>query len=105
MFASYSHRLRPVSSSKPIEGGEARRKSYSVPRRAPGTLLRMDTMLRIRESSPSELLADRLEREARTASPEMAADYLRQAELLRSMMVTPKVAARNMFADNFLTHA
>ena len=64
----------------------------------------MDTTLRIRESSPSELLADRLEREARLAAPEQAADYRRQAQLLRDMLVTPKVQARNMFADNFITH-
>ncbi|MCU1312298.1 MAG: hypothetical protein JWM54_55, partial [Acidobacteriaceae bacterium] len=37
----------------------------------------METMLKIRESSPSELLADRLEREARLASPELAEDYRR----------------------------
>ncbi len=64
----------------------------------------MDTLLRIRESSPSELLADRLDREARSASPDQAADYRRQAQLLRDMLLTPKVAARNMFAENFLTH-
>jgi hypothetical protein len=64
----------------------------------------METLLKIRESSPSELLADRLEREARQASPELAADYRRQAQMLREMIATPKIAARNMFADNFLTH-
>jgi hypothetical protein len=66
----------------------------------------METTIKIRESSPSELLADRLEREARVPSvnPDLAADYRRQAEMLREMLATPKVAARNMFADNFLTH-
>jgi hypothetical protein len=65
----------------------------------------MDTLLRIRESSPSELLADRLEREALLASPEQAQDYRRQAEMLRAMIAIQKVPARNMFADNFHTHA
>lgn len=68
----------------------------------------METVLRIRESSPSELLADRLEREARIASagnPETADSYRRQAEMLREMIATQKVMARNMFADNFLTNA
>ena len=63
--------------------------------------------LRIRESSPSELLADRLEREARLAAvenPDRAQDYWRQAEMLRGMIATPKIIARNMFADNFLTN-
>jgi hypothetical protein len=64
----------------------------------------MENLLKIRESSPSELLADRLEREARHAAPELAADYRRQAQMLREMIATPKVPARNMFADNFLTH-
>ena len=68
----------------------------------------MDTLLRIRESSPSELLADRLEREARLASidnPGQAQDYRRQAEMLRAMVAIQKTPARNMFADNFLTNA
>jgi hypothetical protein len=67
----------------------------------------METPLRIRESSPSELLADRLEREARLAAvdnPMQAEDYRRQAEMLRAMIATPKVSAHNMFADNFLTN-
>jgi hypothetical protein len=67
----------------------------------------METLLRIRESSPSELLADRLEREAKLAfvnNPEQAQDYRRQAEMLRAMVATQKVTARNMFADNFLTN-
>jgi hypothetical protein len=67
----------------------------------------METLLRIRESSPSELLADRLEREAKLANvdnPEQAQDYRRQAEMLRAMVATQKVSARNMFADNFLTN-
>ena len=65
----------------------------------------MDTFLRIREASPSELLAERLEREAQSAanSPELAADYRRQAEMLRTMAAIQKVPARNVFADNFLT--
>ena len=43
---------------------------------------------RIREATPSELFADRLEREAQRAllsDPELAADYRRQAEMLREM--------------------
>jgi hypothetical protein len=67
----------------------------------------METLLRIRESSPSELLADRLEREAKLATvdnPQQAQDYRRQAEMLRAMVATQKVSARNMFADNFLTN-
>ena len=69
------------------------------------TLGAMETLLRIRESSPSELLADRLEREARVAAidhPEQAQDYRRQAEMLRAMVAIQKTPARNMFADNFL---
>ncbi len=68
----------------------------------------METLLRIRESSPSELLADRLEREARLAAtdnPALAQDYRRQAEMLRAMIAIPKTPTRNMFADNFLTNA
>jgi hypothetical protein len=51
------------------------------------TLGSMDTFLRIREATPSELLAERLEREAQRASnsPELAQDYRRQAEMLRAM--------------------
>lgn len=48
----------------------------------------METILRIREATPSELLAERLEREAQRAffsNPELAADYRRQAEMLREM--------------------
>jgi hypothetical protein len=43
---------------------------------------------RIREATPSELFADRLEREAQRtllSDPELAADYRRQAEMLREM--------------------
>jgi hypothetical protein len=68
----------------------------------------METLLRIRESSPSELLADRLEREARLAAidnPVQAQDYRRQAEMLRTMIAIQKTPVRNMFADNFLTNA
>ena len=67
----------------------------------------METLLRIRESSPSELLADRLEREARLAvdNPTQAQEYRRQAEMLRTMIAISKTPARNMFADNFLTNA
>ena len=67
----------------------------------------METLLRIRESSPSELFADRLEREAQTAdanNPEQAKDYRRQAEMLRAMIATEKLTTRNLFADNFLTN-
>ncbi|HEX6772594.1 MAG TPA: hypothetical protein VF126_11255 [Acidobacteriaceae bacterium] len=51
----------------------------------------METPLRIREATPSELFAERLEREAQAAlalSPELAADYRRQAEMLRQMDAT-----------------
>lgn len=68
----------------------------------------METLLRIRESSPSELLADRLEREARVAAidnPAQAQDYQRQAEMLRAMIAISKTPVRNMFADNFLPNA
>jgi hypothetical protein len=61
----------------------------------------METLLRIRESSPSELFADRLEREARRAAtdnPEQAQDYLRQAEMLRAMVATQKAPRANIFA-------
>jgi hypothetical protein len=67
----------------------------------------METLLRIRESSPSELLADRLEREAQLAAvhnPTQAQDYRNQAEMLRAMIAIQKVPMRNMFADNFLTN-
>jgi hypothetical protein len=67
----------------------------------------METLLRIRESSPSELFADRLEREAQLAAannPQQAQDYRRQAEMLRAMVVTQKVTVRNISADNFLTN-
>jgi hypothetical protein len=67
----------------------------------------METLLRIRESSPSELLADRLEREARLAAidnPAQAQDYWRQAEMLRAMIAIQKIPVRNMFADNFVTN-
>jgi hypothetical protein len=67
----------------------------------------METLLRIRESSPSELLADRLEREARLAAidnPAQAQDYRRQAEMLRAMIAIQKIPVRNMFADNFVTN-
>lgn len=50
------------------------------------TLRGMETPLRIREATPSELFAERLEREAMLASsPELAASYRRQAEMLRLM--------------------
>lgn len=45
---------------------------------------------RIREATPSELFADRLEQEARRAAgknPVLAEDYRRQAALLRQMSV------------------
>jgi hypothetical protein len=67
----------------------------------------METLLRIRESSPSELLADRLEREARLAAidrPAQAQDYRRQAEMLRAMIAIQKTPVRDIFADNFLTN-
>jgi hypothetical protein len=67
----------------------------------------METLLRIRESSPTELFADRLEREAQLAAvsdPEQAQDYRRQAEMLRAMIATQKVIDRHLAADNFLTN-
>ena len=65
----------------------------------------MDTFLRIREASPSELLAERLEREAQSASnsPELAEDYRRQAEMLRTMSAIQKAPMRNIFAGRFPT--
>jgi hypothetical protein len=53
-----------------------------------GTLRGMKTNPRIREATPSELFAERLEREAQRAfiaNPQLAADYRRQAEMLRDM--------------------
>jgi hypothetical protein len=67
----------------------------------------METLLRIRESSPTELFADRLEHEAQLAAvsdPEQAQDYRRQAEMLRAMIATQKVIDRHLAADNFLTN-
>lgn len=67
----------------------------------------METLLRIRESSPSELLADRLEREAQLAAPHnpvQAQDYRNQAEMLRAMIAIQKLPTRNIFADNSLTN-
>jgi hypothetical protein len=61
----------------------------------------METILRIREASPSELFAERLEREAQlasTGSPELAADYRRQAQMLREMAATPLEVARHISA-------
>lgn len=60
----------------------------------------MDTLLRIRESSPCELLADRLEREAQLAPPssELAVNYRRQAKMLREMVTIPMNAASATFA-------
>jgi hypothetical protein len=66
----------------------------------------METLLRIRESSPSELFADRLEREAQLAdanNPEQAKDYRRQAEMLRAMIATEKLTAPSRLAGNFPT--
>jgi hypothetical protein len=48
----------------------------------------MNSPLRIREATPSELFADRLEQLALTLSPEQAADYRRQAQMLREMAAT-----------------
>lgn len=59
----------------------------------------METILRIREASPSELFAERLEREAQRASigsPELAADYRRQAQMLREMAATQVDVVRNL---------
>jgi hypothetical protein len=65
----------------------------------------METILRIREASPSELFAERLEREAQRASigsPELAADYRRQAQMLREMAATPLEVARKISATRSL---
>ncbi len=65
----------------------------------------METILRIREASPSELFAERLEREAQRASidtPELAADYRRQAQMLREMAAMPIENPRPMFAAKSL---
>jgi hypothetical protein len=51
----------------------------------------MESLPRIREATPSELFAERLEREAQRAflsNPDLAADYRRQAEMLREMART-----------------
>ena len=66
----------------------------------PRTLRAMDTLLRIRESSPSELLADRLELLALLASPEQAQDYRRQAEMLRAMIAIQQAPTRGMVAGH-----
>ena len=61
----------------------------------------MDTLLRIRESSPSEMLADRLEREAQHAAidtPVQAQDYRRQAEMLRAMIAIQTTPAPSTFS-------
>jgi hypothetical protein len=65
----------------------------------------METILRIREASPSELFAERLEREAQRASigsPELAADYRRQAQMLREMAATHVERGRNLSAARAL---
>ena len=65
----------------------------------------METILRIREASPSELFAERLEREAQRASlgsPELAADYRRQAQMLREMAATQVERGRNLSAARSL---
>jgi hypothetical protein len=57
----------------------------------------METPIRIREATPSELFAERLEREAQAAlalSPELAADYRRQAEMLRQMAAATAAASQ-----------
>lgn len=67
----------------------------------------METVIRIREASPSELLAERLEREAShmpASYKERADDYRRQAKMLRDMIGTKKVMVRDMFTDNFFTN-
>jgi hypothetical protein len=61
----------------------------------------METILRIREASPSELFAERLEREAQRVaigSPELAADYRRQAQMLREMAATQVEVVRTKSA-------
>lgn len=65
----------------------------------PVTLRDMETPLRIREATPAELFAERLEREAQAAlvrSPELAADYRRQAEMLRQMAAATTAPARSV---------
>ena len=57
----------------------------------------METPIRIREATPSELFAERLEREAQAAlalSPELAADYRRQAEMLRQLAATTAASSQ-----------
>lgn len=59
----------------------------------------MEPLLRIREATPSELFAERLEREAQHASlsdPNLAAEYRRQAQMLRDMAAL-NVSARATF--------
>ena len=60
----------------------------------PDTLRGMETPLRIREATPSELFAERLEQLALTLSPELAADYRRQAAMLREMAAVSITPAR-----------
>ena len=72
-----------------------------------GTLRCMETILRIREASPCELFAERLEREAQLASsdsPEQAADYRRQAQMLREMAATPLEVAGALSAVRVMSH-
>ncbi len=66
----------------------------------------MDTLLRIRESSPCEILADRLEREAQLApaASEQAASYRYQAQMLREMAAIPKIPAHNLFSDSLFAN-
>ena len=67
----------------------------------------METLLRIRESSPSELLCRSPGARGPNCcshNPEQAKDYRNQAEMLRAMIAIQKVTTRNMFADNFLTN-
>jgi hypothetical protein len=65
----------------------------------------MESIPRIREATPSELFAERLEREAQRAfltNPEQAADYRRQAEMLREMAAL-NVAAKATFVAGTTT--
>jgi hypothetical protein len=67
----------------------------------------MESPLRIREATPSELFAERLEREAQAAltqSPDLAADYRRQAALLREMAAVPNMPTPATFAVGTSTH-
>ncbi len=63
----------------------------------------METVLRIREVTPSERMADRLEMEANrlsSAQKKLADDYRRQAAMLREMSEIRQVLVRETLAGS-----